>query len=711
MEIRSDGHTQFGALWYSERQKCYYIITEEPVPTDHAQIREADEYQLILMQQAAFKFVCEEKTRHSSVLKELICYRMSFSPRQPKPIDFFYDRLNDSQKRAVRYCVDLSSEDLFELIHGPPGTGKTTVITEIVRQLRRQGNKVLITSYTNVAVDNVMEKVFSDFAPLERGDLIVRLGSKTMVSDRLRDLVATKNDEVVKLKTAQVVGATLSKASMLIAFGKLAWEKPFFDYVIIDESSMATIPLALVGVLCGIRFILVGDHKQLPPITACAAQKFLKEKNESLFRLLMENYPHKYSLLEVQYRSHPAIMEFPSEHFYGGKIKSDKTCESKTVTLLHSLQNECIPGTINSKPLICVDTSEISPHPPVGKVQVSPSPYEPKSYFNEYDAAVALGIRDDLMKAGVDRSEICIITPFRLQRQIMRIAIRKMQEKDKPNEKETLADHLTASTVDSFQGKERDVVIYCTAWVPDYEEQPLHIALQDSRRLNVALTRARKKLILVGAISELNGYPYSVLSEFLTKKNEVIRAPRIEKSNSYLRLVQQCYEERFPNKRENDPQRKFKTDVSAAQPPSIMTPADRQYKERSAPPASGFRLPSKMGGALDPEYQIKLYLDARPDASDLLISRQTGIPLQKVKDIRRLLENRSTVEEREGKTESRNAGLTATEKTDEKLRVVRKPSLKEERVVVLDEENKDDETIANKKRRGGFAGTDRAGTW
>jgi hypothetical protein len=711
VEIRSEAHSQFGALWYSEKEKLFYLITETPIPVSDVQIREADEYQLILMQEAAFNLVSEGKTPHSTLLKRLICNELSFSSRQQKLLNFLDEHLNESQKKAVRYCVDLAAEDLFELIHGPPGTGKTTVITEIVRQLRRRGCKVLITSHTNVAVDNVMEKLFSDFTPLELGSVIVRLGSKTKVTEKLKTLVPVRSDEVIKLKTAQVVGATLSKVSMLIAFGKLTWQDPFFDYVIVDESSMATIPLTLVGVLCGRKFILVGDHMQLPPITSRAAKRLLEGKYESLFRLLIENYRSKHTLLEVQYRSNPAIVEFSSRYFYGGRIKSDVTCKNKTLKLSCDVRNECVPGTIDCQPLICVDTSKISPYSPIGRVQFSSSQYESASYFNEYEAAVSLGIRDDLLRAGVDWKEICIITPFRAQRQILRNAIRKQRERNKTGDKETLIDHLTASTVDSFQGKERDVVIYCTTWVPDYDGQPLHITLRDFRRLNVALTRARKKLVIVGAISELNYNPYSALGMFLTEKNKLIKASRIEKSNSYLRLVEECYAERFPDKEET-PEELRKN--AASKPLLPSTPLLSHYEEKLTQRTSSYPLPPKMG-ALDFEYQIRFYLSSRPGASDVLISNHTGIPLEKVRQIRRSIEGQSALRESEQKAENINSVQNSeAEMRDREHQMSRTYTQRSEGVVVLekkDGKDEEDEKLVAKKRRSGLGGTDRAGTW
>ena len=310
----------------------------------------------------------------------------------------------------MEFVVTYLLDSLFHLIHGPPGTGKTTVITEIVQNLLKKGQRVLITSHTNVAVDNVLEKLAS-----QNQHSITRLGNKTNVSEELKQLVPVRKDETLVLKSSQIVGATLSKVSMLIKLGKLSWDQPLFDYVIVDESSMATIPLTLIGVLCGKRFILVGDHKQLPPITTPAASKYVKENWESLFRILYDKYPKKHTLLDVQYRSNPVIMGFSSACFYGGEILSAPGCENKNLGL-SSGGRQSIVEVINNQPMICVDTYSASDLPPMGRVQSS-DPNRSASYFNEYEAAVAVSVWSDLLSSGVNANNICVITPFKLQAQ------------------------------------------------------------------------------------------------------------------------------------------------------------------------------------------------------------------------------------------------------------------------------------------------------
>lgn len=647
------GHVLYGSLEFSEEKKRFYTITEESIPFGNMEVKEADEYQLVLMQEAAFKFLLESRTDRCELLRKITSENPMLTEKDPIAVNFLDKTLTDSQRNAIRNCLSLSPDSPFYLVHGPPGTGKTTVITEIARQLCDQGKKVLITSHTNVAVDNMMERMILDFAPSQLGHSIVRLGCRTRVTNkRLRDMVPVRSDELVRLKTAQIVGATLSKVSMLIRFGKLNWERPFFDYVVVDESSMATVPLTLVGILCGNLFILVGDHKQLPPITTLEARKILKEDNESLFRILIDKYPRKSTMLDVQYRSHPSIAHFSSTHFYEGKIRSDKTCWEKILEPLYKPRRETIPGTLTNETLVCVDTSKMSDDPPRGWKPTSRYHERSYSYFNEYEAAVALTIRDELIQSGIDRSQICIITPYRLQRQIISKVIRKKYGTDDVSEVLSTS-HLTASTVDSFQGKEADVVIYCITWVPDHSGAPLHVALRDCRRLNVALTRARKKLIVVGAISELSGYPFSALLEFLRKNGRIVDSPRIGEFESFLRLVNECFEKRF-----------LKDEQERIEPPkikveSIIRIPPQKAKQGLAPvldgmtpqPSFAFTLTPRPGtiekppnlppmvtvGDFEECGKVNRYIRLHPNAGDLEIALGTKLSLHRVISLRELI--------------------------------------------------------------------------
>jgi predicted RNA-binding protein with TRAM domain/DNA polymerase III delta prime subunit len=644
IEIKSDRFTLYGTMWFSEKRKRFYLITETRVPSNTVRIREADEIQLVLMQESALQFLLDSQTERCALLRNIICGHPNLMETKQENLFFFDGNLTNSQRNAVSHCLRLDQTNPFFLIHGPPGTGKTTVIAEIVRHLRNQGKNVLITSHTNVAVDNAMERLLSDYTSSELGSKIVRLGLRAKVTNKqLRALVPVKDDESIKLKTAQVVGATLSKVSMLKMFNKIDWNEPFFDVVIVDESSMATIPLTLVGILSGKQFILVGDHKQLPPITTPEAGKLLKEEYESLFRLLVEKYPTRSTMLDVQYRSHPDIAEFSSKYFYNGQIQSHAQCIQKVLSLRKTPDKETVSGTLLGGPLVCVNTEDIYDEQPKGWVETSAYYGQQRSYFNEYEAAVALTIMDELLQCGVDQNQICIVTPYRLQSQIIRRAIRKKYGRDDVGEVLS-TDSLSASTVDSFQGKESDVVIYSITWTPGYGNRSIHIALKNWRRLNVALTRAKKKLIIIGSIHSLPEYPFSVLSEFLCKKGKIVDSPGIDNYSDFLNLVRECFENRFI-KGEEDEREDTKTTTANNEKPTPQEAANVPSRKEPTGPTD---LPRLISFRDFEEYSnVNRYLRAHPNADNKDIAKNVRLPIDRVAGFRALIMYQAGVEHQE----------------------------------------------------------------
>jgi len=317
---------------------------------------------------------------------------------------------------------------------------------------------------------------------------------------------------------------------------------------------MATIPLTLCGLMLAKTFVLVGDHMQLPPITRTPLPPSctLSEKCgfcESMFRLLIEQYPQKSQLLDLQFRSHPLIMGFSAQFIYRGKIRSSEECYNKKLQL-RNLLHEKVKGIINEEPICYVDMqySKYDSYPvewfPTG-AQLRRKNITP-SCFNAFEASMALTIRHEFMRAGIPAERIWIITPFRLQREILRKCIKGIYGLYPKNSVISIYENLAASTVDSIQGKENDVIIYSLTWVPPFGRgKSVHKALKDIRRLNVALTRARKKLVVIGDLTALSWqYPYGPLEKYIRSNGSVIEAPIIKENNSFLIVAKFYFEKK-----------------------------------------------------------------------------------------------------------------------------------------------------------------------
>lgn len=452
-------------------------------------VRRADELLLVQMQMEALKWFELEPNSQCRMLNQIFLYKCPLSPINPIHITLFDQELNKAQKSAIENCLSLTPNTPFFLIHGPPGTGKTRTISEIAAQIVNKGKKVLITSHTNIAVDNALEAILKKHKHLK--NKIIRYGHIGKVIPGIRDLLHKDKKENIQnsslkfeLSNYNIVGATLAKLSMMVFLGKLKWSDPIFDWVIVDESSMLTVPQILIGLMLGTKFILVGDHKQLPPIIKVDVSEEVKT---SLFEKLITDYKEFSIMLDTQYRSNEKIANWPSSFIYGGKIVTHKSVKNIKIHMKLIPRDEFFEIIDANEPVIWVDT----------KVRSQAKSYKygsGYSFCNKYEAALTIKTILTLFKScSQERVEknIAIICPYRLQADLIRQCFLKTHK-----EKIDILDldnNLNARTVDSFQGREKDIVIF------NITHTKPHIALADYRRLNVAITRARKKLIIIGS--------------------------------------------------------------------------------------------------------------------------------------------------------------------------------------------------------------------
>ncbi len=505
----------------------------------------------------------EDNLKHLSLKgKNALEYMLSDrNPKKNKPvpyIDYIDQNLNESQKKAIENA--LSCEN-FYLIHGPFGTGKTRTLVELISQETRQNHKVLATAESNAAVDNILErlmenkklnltrlghpqrvskhnisqtlaykvenhklnkkiskihkkidnliekrKVYTKPTPQYRrgyGDYDILFNAskgkggrgisaekmKSMAKwieynqeiDELHDEIKRVENKMIRdiIETSDVILSTNSSA----ALESIARTK--FDVAIIDEASQATIPSVLIPIAKAHRFILAGDHKQLPPtIISDKAQGLEKTLFEELIRI----YPFKSQLLNIQYRMNSLLMKFPNSEFYNNNLKSDSSVDDIDI-------NDIINSDDKEDAMLFIDTSNIDD---IGEKHLKDS----KSIINQLEADIAVKFANDYLKLGLEETDIGIISPYADQ-------VKIIQDRTP----------VEVKTVDGFQGREKEIIIIST--VRSNEDGNIGF-LRDLRRLNVAITRAKRKLIIIGNINTLKiNHTYARLIEF-AKDNDVL---------------------------------------------------------------------------------------------------------------------------------------------------------------------------------------------
>lgn len=395
--------------------------------------------------------------------------------------------LNPTQARAVETVLGMREKDYF-LIQGPPGTGKTTTIREIVKAFP---GKILITSHTNIAIDNVLEGLKDESA--------VRLGASLKTLDSVQDLLpqvgegeSIREKTLGGLKAARVVGATLSKMGVLYSMKCIDWQEPPFDLVIIDEASMSSFPLTLLGLHTARRFLLVGDHMQLSPIfisrqdESVLGQKINPDVRKSLFELLIAKKWNS-TMLDVQYRSNKRIMGFVSNEFYQGKLKTDVSVAD--LQLPEAKIDKYLPITDPAKPVVWLDTASRSK----GRWRRYGQAH---SYFNQHEAGVCAKLVAHFIETGLSPVDVSVIAPYRIQTEVIKNALANLHQ----GADVAPIEMMSARTVHAFQGRQNKIVIYNIV-LDDvvFQTKDRFKIFRDGKLVNVALSRPEAKLIIVGS--------------------------------------------------------------------------------------------------------------------------------------------------------------------------------------------------------------------
>lgn len=388
--------------------------------------------------------------------------------------------LNDEQEAAIREAL---AAETFHLIHGPPGTGKTRVLARLIRLCLDRGERPLVACPTNVALDRLLVALMD----LGVRDFI-RVGGKSAASSGFHEAVGRLGGQPRLLgdlarfsKTFMALRKKVHATPLVAATAYQCAAHPLFirerfDRVVIDEAGQLDEPTCLGVIGLGTRFVLCGDHLQLPPVVQSRPIEGDPGLERSLFeRLLGRGERSRVTRLRVQYRMNREIQDIPSRLFYEGTLTASPEAATRRLR-------------IGPVPTDDPEIAQITdPHRPAIFVHVD-GPDSGKARPEE--AVVVAKVVESLLRAGVPEHEIGIITPYRVQQALIRQHLSSARAA------------ASVDTVDRFQGGEREVIILSLA-----RSDGVTSFLADRKRLNVSLSRARSKLILIGHGTVLETHP------------------------------------------------------------------------------------------------------------------------------------------------------------------------------------------------------------
>ena len=464
----------------------------------------------------------------SKQLRDLIIGTRDITPMgDNRETIHFQTHLNDSQKDAVAFA--LASQEIA-IIHGPPGTGKTTTLAELIYQAVKEGKRVLACAPSNTAVDNLLEKliplpldvvrvghparVFSELRNYTLDEIVERDPSTKILLDMRREVQQLVRDAQkisrgkdwrrrkreyfseagilrgqIKSLEKSIVSNVIQSANVICTTTTIDDDligQDSFDMVVVDEACQATIPGTWQAILRAEKLVFAGDHQQLPP-TVLSKEAISKGMQCSILESLIKREGNKiYRRLTVQYRMHHQIMDFPSGYFYDSELIADSSVSHHLLTD----NPQAAASPLTNEPLLFIDTA--------GADFNEEKEEEGESKFNAKEANLVVQLIEQLTGVGIVGDQIAVIAPYSAQVRYLRD---KLGNRD-----------IEVDTVDGFQGREKDVVVL--TMVRSNQEQEIGF-LSDLRRTNVAMTRARKKLIVVGDSATLgSNHFYSELFDY-----------------------------------------------------------------------------------------------------------------------------------------------------------------------------------------------------
>lgn len=431
--------------------------------------------------------------------------------------------LNASQEKAVNEV--LWAKDVA-VVHGPPGTGKTTTLVEAIFETLRRESQVLVCAQSNMAVDWISDKL------VDRGINVLRIGNPTRVNDKMlsftyerrfeahpdypqlwsirkairelrqqrkhadswhqkMDRLKSRATELELRIRSSIFGEARVIASTLTGAANRVLEGEKYSTLFIDEAAQALEAACWIAIRKAGRVILAGDHCQLPP-TVKSIMALKGGLGKTLMERIVENKPETVTLLKMQYRMNEQIMKFSSDWFYNGMVESAPTVSHRGILDYDT-------------PMMWIDTAECD-----GKEEFVGENF---GRINRAEAELTLQtLQQYLEKIGKQRIleesiDVGIISPYRAQVQLLRKELRK-REFFRP-----YRHLLTVNTVDGFQGQERDIILISLVRSNDGGDIGF---LRDLRRMNVAITRARMKLIILGSSETMTSHPfYKKLYEYV----------------------------------------------------------------------------------------------------------------------------------------------------------------------------------------------------